>query len=357
MCGIFGIWQYENNPVDPSMLRRATETLRHRGPDDEGYLLVNTSNSKTVHCGGRDTPPELNLPRIETLGRDSADLALGFRRLSILDVSPAGHQPMRSADGHCWIILNGEIYNYLELRAELIACGHRFRTGTDTEVILAAYQQWGTECVPRFNGMWAFAIWDSRSMELFLARDRFGEKPLHYFLLPGKAFAFASEIKALHATGLVAPRVHEETLLRYKLYDQTDMGEQTFYENVWRLPQGHSLLVRSDGTISKRRYWDLDPRVRHPDKPEQWHAERFRELFFDSVRLRLRADVPVGSSLSGGLDSSTTVSVMDKLLPDGAVQKTFSARFDDSAKDEGKWIEQVTRVTRVEPHFVWPNGE
>lgn len=357
MCGIFGIWQREGNPLDPCVLWRATETIRHRGPDDEGYLLVNDATGQTAHCGGGDTPSELNLPRIDTLPRDSFNLGLGFRRLSILDVSTAGHQPMRSADGSCWIIFNGEIYNYLELRAELTDYGHHFGTGSDTEVILAAYRQWGTDCLPRLNGMFALAIWDSVERELFLARDRFGEKPLHYINLPGKTFAFASEIKALHASGLVARRVHEETLLRYKLYDQTDMGEQTFYENVWRLPQGHWLKVRSDGTITKRRYWDLDPRIRHEDKPEKWYAEKLRELFFDSVRLRLRADVPVGSSLSGGLDSSTTVSVMDKLLPEGAVQKTFSARFHDSDKDEGRWIEQITRVTRVEPHFVWPDGD
>jgi asparagine synthase (glutamine-hydrolysing) len=357
MCGIFGIWKYDSDPVDRSMLWRATETLSHRGPDDEGYLLVNTGDGQTVHCGGRDTRPELSLPQIERIEHDSFDLALGFRRLSILDVSPAGHQPMRSLDGRYWIIFNGEIYNYLELREELSSHGHRFHTGADTEVILAAYEQWGADCLPRLNGMWAFAIWDSAARDLFLARDRFGEKPLHYLNLPGKAFAFASEIKALHATRLVERRLHEETLLRYKLYDQTDVGEQTFYENVLRLPQGHSLLVRKDGTISKRRYWDLDPRVQQEGKSEKWYAERLREHFFESVKLRLRSDVPVGSSLSGGIDSSTVVAVMDKLLPEGSVQKTFSARFDDSAKDEGNWIAEVTRVTHAEPHFVWPDGE
>ena len=356
MCGIFGVWRHQE-AINADALERATTAIRHRGPDDEGYLLVDTRSGRAELRAGRDTIPELKLPRLSSDANHSFDFAFGFRRLSILDLSPAGHQPMRSPDGSCWIIFNGEIYNYLELRAELSDYGHRFHTQTDTEVVLAAYRQWGMDCLPRLNGMWAFAIWDSVARELFLARDRFGEKPLHYINLPGKVFAFASEIKALHASGLVAPRVHEETLLRYKLYDQTDIGEQTFYENVWRLPQGHSLLVRSDGTISKRRYWDLDPRSRQQDKPEQWYTEKFCELFFDSVRLRLRADVPVGSSLSGGLDSSTVVSVMDKLLPEGSVQKTFSARFDDSAKDEGKWIDQITRVTRVEPHFVWPNGD
>jgi len=357
MCGIFGVWNLDGGTVGTESVIAATTAIRHRGPDDEGYLLVNTQTARVALCSGPHTELALDLPRIETFGGEQFDLAFGFRRLAILDTSPAGHQPMRGADGDHWIIFNGEIYNYIELREELKALGHRFQTGTDTEVLLAAYREWGSNLLPRLNGMFAFAIWDAATRKLFLARDRFGEKPLHYVHVSGKFFAFASEIKSLHATGLVERRLHEETFLRYKLYDQTDTGEQTFYEQVLRLPQGHSLLVGADGSVSKRRYWDIDPRVSHEDKPDSWFAEKFRELFFESVRLRQRSDVPVGSSLSGGLDSSAVVSVMDRLLPEGAVQKTFSARFDDAAKDEGRWIEQVTRTTRVEPHFVWPTGE
>jgi asparagine synthase (glutamine-hydrolysing) len=357
MCGIFGVWNLDGRQVDTQSVVAATTSLRHRGPDDEGFLLVNTQSARAALCSGPHTVLALDLPRIETFSAEQFDLALGFRRLAILDTSPAGHQPMPGADGDHWIVFNGEIYNYLELREELKTLGHHFHTGTDTEVILAAYRQWGSDLLPRLNGMFAFAIWDARARQLFLARDRFGEKPLHYVYVPGKFFAFASEIKALHATGLVERRLHEETYLRYKLHDQTDTGEQTFYENVLRLPQSHSLVVGADGSFDKRRYWDLDPRVSHEDKPDAWFAEKFREHFFESVRLRQRSDVPVGSSLSGGLDSSTVVSVMDRLLPEGAVQKTFSARFDDAAKDEGRWMEHVTRATRVEPHFVWPTGE
>jgi asparagine synthase (glutamine-hydrolysing) len=357
MCGIFGVWNLDGRPVDTQSVVAATTAIYHRGPDDEGFLLVNTQTPRAALCSGPNTALALELPRIETFSAGPFDLALGFRRLAILDTSPAGHQPMRGADDAHWIVFNGEIYNYIELREELKALGHRFQTGTDTEVLLAAYSRWGTDLLPRLNGMFAFAIWDARARKLFLARDRFGEKPLHYVYVPGKFFAFASEIKALHAGGLVERRLNEETLLRYKLHDQTDTGEQTFYEDVLRLPQGHSLSIGANGSAGTRRYWDIDPRVGHEDKPESWFAEKFRELFFESVRLRLRSDVPVGSSLSGGLDSSTVVSVMDRLLPEGAVQKTFSARFDDAAKDEGRWMEYVTRTTRVEPHFVWPTGE
>jgi asparagine synthase (glutamine-hydrolysing) len=357
MCGIFGVFSFGSMPINLERVRDATGSLRHRGPDDEGYLLAKAESHHVRPCAGRDTRPGLNLPQLETYRDESFDLALGFRRLSILDLSPAGHQPMASPDGRFWIIFNGEIYNYVEIRSELKSLGHRFLSGSDSEVILAAYLQWGARCIERFNGMWAFAIWDSVGKELFLARDRFGEKPLHYVYQPGNFFAFASEIKALHATGLIERRVHEETLSRFKYHNQTDVGEQTFYQDVFRLLPAHSLLIGKDGSLKKQRYWDIDPRIQEEGKAESWYAEQFRQIFFESVKLRLRSDVAVGSSLSGGLDSSTVVSVMDRLLPQGAVQKTFSARFSDEAKDEGKWIEQVTKVTRVEPHFVWPTGE
>lgn len=357
MCGIVGIFNLDGGPVDVLSLVRATRVQRHRGPDDEGYLLANTSTGAVVSCGGDDTDPRLSLTNAEQFSGKSFNLALGFRRLSILDLSPAGHQPMSSADGHYWIVFNGEIYNYLELRSELSAYGHQFRTGTDTEVILAAYRQWGSDCLSRFNGMWAFAIWDSRANSLFAARDRFGEKPFHYVYVPGKVFAFASEIRALWAAGVVERRIDEQTLAHYTCYEELDFGEQTFYENVLRLPQAHYLSVNAENGFVKQRYWDIDLTDQQEGETDEWYSEHFRQLFFNSVRLRLRSDVPVGSSLSGGLDSSTVVTVMDRLLPQDAIQKTFSARFDDPAKDEGKWIDQITSVTRVEPHVVWPHGE
>jgi asparagine synthase (glutamine-hydrolysing) len=205
--------------------------------------------------------------------------------------------------------------------------------------------------------MWAFAIWDFTAKRLFAARDRFGEKPFHYVYVPGKFFAFASEIKALWATGVVERRINEQTVDYYKCYEEVDVGEQTFYEDVWRLPQAHYLLLTADGAFEKRRYWDIDLRDQECSRSDEWYSEKFRNLFFESVKLRLRSDVPVGSSLSGGLDSSTVVTVMDRWLPADAVQKTFSARFDDPHKDEGKWIEEITSATRVEPHVVWPDGQ
>ena len=357
MCGIFGLWHLDERAIDVPAVARATASLRHRGPDDEGALLVNTRTGAHVAAGGPDTDPRLDLPRLESFFSSAYDLALGFRRLSIQDLSPAGHQPMSSADGRLWIVFNGEIYNYLELRAELAGLGHHFHTGTDTEVILAAYQQWGAACLERFDGMWAFAIWDAAARSLFIARDRFGEKPLHYVYVPGRLFAFASEMKALWAAGIVGRRVHEQARALFQYYQQVDSGEQTFYEGILRLPQAHYLVLGGDGRVSTRRYWDIDLRVRDEDQTDAWYAEQFREYFTESVRLRLRADVPVGSSLSGGLDSSTVVSVINRLLPPGGVQKTFSARFDDPARDEGRWMTLVSEANRVERHDVWPTAE
>jgi asparagine synthase (glutamine-hydrolysing) len=357
MCGIFGVWNLDGSGVDVAAVVRATTAIRHRGPDDEGYLLINTRSGRTELCGGKDTTSELRLPDIFQFASEKFDLAFGFRRLSILDLSPDGHQPMASADKREWIIFNGEIYNYIELRDELSLLGHKFHTGSDTEVILAAFRQWGEACVERFNGMFALALWDVSNRTLFLARDRFGEKPIHYVYSQDKLFAFGSEMKTLWAASLAGRDVHAETLARFQHYGQVDVGDQTFYDGILRLPQAHSLKVSAPGNFWKRRYWDIDPREQEDGKSDSFYSEQFRELLTDSVRLRLRADVPVGSSLSGGLDSSTIVSIINRLLPPEGIQKTFSARFDEPASDEGKWIDLVTRENRVQRADVWPTPE
>jgi asparagine synthase (glutamine-hydrolysing) len=357
MCGIFGLFNLDGAGLDPGLVIAATRIQRHRGPDDEGFLLLDTSSGRGLPCIDKESDPDLDLPQIKEVKGSNHNLAFGFRRLSIQDLSTAGHQPMSNSDGSCWIVFNGEIYNYIELRDQLAGLGHRFRTGTDTEVILAAYDEWGNDCLQRLNGMWAFAIWNSRKKTLFCARDRFGEKPFHYIYVPGKLFAFSSEIKGLWATDLVKRQIDPRMLELYKDYDQVDIGEQTFYNQVFRLPQAHYLEIGEKTPLSKQRFWDIDLRDQDPSKPDAWYTQQFRDLFFESVRLRLRADVPVGSSLSGGLDSSTVVTVMDRLLPKGSIQKTFSARFDDSAKDEGKWIDCVTAATNVEAHTVWPDAD
>ena len=243
---------------------------------------------------------------------------------------------MSSPDGKIWIVFNGEIYNYRELRTELAGHGHNFKTTSDTEVILAAYEQWGEACVEHFNGMFALAIWDSAAQRLFVARDRFGEKPFHYVYIPQRLFAFASEMKALWAAGVAGREIHEETLALFTQHGQVEIGEQTIYEGIRRLPQAHCLTLSADGRLQKRRYWDIDPQVRIEGWSDERYAEGFREHFTNSVNLRLRADVPVGSSLSGGLDSSTVVSVINRLLPEARCRRR---------SPRGSTIHRVTKAS------------
>jgi len=199
MCGISGIASLA--PLSPRFLHAMTDCIRHRGPDDEGFAFWSCSEDDAVLRGGSDTPKAVLTSCLQYTPSNNVEfegaflLGLGHRRLSILDLSPLGHQPMCTQDGRYWIVFNGEVYNYIELRAELEKLGHSFISRTDTEVILAAYRQWGESCLSRFNGMWAFAIYDSHAKTLFLARDRFGVKPLYYWISPEGFFAFASEIK------------------------------------------------------------------------------------------------------------------------------------------------------------------
>jgi asparagine synthase (glutamine-hydrolysing) len=286
-------------------------------------------------------------------------VTLGHRRLAIIDLSEAARQPMSSDDGALQITYNGEIYNYVELMSELESLGHRFRSRSDTEVILRAYEQWGEACLDRFNGMFAFAIWDERKRELFAARDRFGEKPFHYsWNAQAGFFAFASEIKALLPLPEVDCSIDDRALYRFIAFQELAGSEQTLWRGVKRLPHAHYLKLRWQGDrfdLVIRRYWDIDLE-RTEDLSLKDAAARFLELFADSVRLRLRSDVPVGSSLSGGLDSSAVVCQIHRLGA-AAGQKTFSARMEDPALDEGRHIKAVLDQTGIEGHEVWPSAD
>ncbi|MEK6322357.1 MAG: asparagine synthase (glutamine-hydrolyzing) [Acidobacteriota bacterium] len=307
--------------------------LAHRGPDGEG-----------IWASPGAKPPFV---------------ILGHRRLAIIDLSDAAAQPMSSDDGELWITYNGEIYNYIELMMELEAKGYRFRSHSDTEVILKAYEEWGEACLARFNGMFAFAIWDERKRELFAARDRFGEKPFHYIWDPRRGFfAFASEIKALLALPEVEHSLDERALYRFVAFQELAGSEQTLWRSIKRLSHAQWLRLswRDEGfDLRINRYWNIDLE-RTEDLSMKEAAQRFAELFADSVRLRLRADVPVGSSLSGGLDSSAVVCQIHALGAAGG-QKTFSARMEDPALDEGQHIATVLAKTGVEGHEIWPSAE
>jgi len=303
------------------------DCITHRGPDDAG---VWTSNK-----GG---------------------VLLASRRLAILDLSASGHQPMQDATGSRTIVFNGEIYNYVELRDELRTKGYQFRSHGDTEVLLNAYDAWGTDCLSRLNGMFAFAIWDEKLQRLFAARDRFGEKPFYYHYDPKRGFfLFASEIKALLISQAVEARPSHPAIYRYLAYHEIDNGADTLFQGILALPPGHALVFSVDSHGPKIwRYWDLDPEAETHLADDEAYGERMRELLGDAVQIRLRADVPVGSSLSGGLDSSTIVGLIAGERNDQR-QVTFSARFHDVRFDEGQYIQCVVDSAHVEAHFVFPD--
>ena len=294
MCGIAGILSLDGEPASAVVLRRMTDSIRHRGPDGEGQYV--------------DGP-----------------LGLGHRRLAILDLSPAGHQPMMSSDGRYVLSYNGEIYNFLELRTELAAAGVQFRSRTDTEVLLAAWAQWGEASLLRFNGMFAFALWDRREHELVLARDRYGIKPLYYGLF-GRRVVFGSEIKAMMCCPGVSPTVDKEGLLEYFTF-QNFFTPRTLFKDVTLLPAGHVLRIGAGATnIGKPRQW-WDFRFEEPAKAasEEEYVEELDRLFRQAVRRQLVSDVEVGSYLSGGMDSGSITAMAAQDLPN---LKTFTCGFD-----------------------------
>jgi len=353
MCGIAGIYNLNYDPVKTEDLIAMTNMVRHRGPDDEGYLLVNTQSEEACHCHGDDTieyykrqTPHINQGIPTSLG-------FGFRRLSIIDLSPSGHQPMSNADGSMWIVFNGEIYNYLELRQQLQSAGYKFRTQSDTEVILNAYDEWGESCLQKFNGMWAFAIWDNRRRRLFCARDRFGVKPFAYYY-DGKRFIFGSEIKQI----LVHPI--DRTLNMNMIYRSMKLnsflcyGDETYFKNVKALPQGHFIVIEN-GQMIRKKYYDLDPAsFETSNLTFNEAAEEYRAIFTDAVRLRMRSDVEVGSALSGGLDSSAIVCTAVNHTKQKF--KTFTAYYTEEERfDERRWVELVGQRTNSELHFISPD--
>ena len=374
MCGIFGI--VEPSGLSPSVLARMGDLLEHRGPDGDGYVLFRECDRPGTPLGGRATPSQAfqlatpSAPRGQIRDADPAgwSIGLGHRRLSIVDLSAMGHQPMASPRGDHWIVFNGEIYNHLELRIELEALGHQFVSHSDTEVILAAYQQWGVECLHRFNGMWALAIYDRVRDQLFLARDRFGVKPLHFWR-DHKAFLFASEIKALLAHPRFTATPDIEYLRHYLLDGPMEWKESTAFADVFRLlPSSFILASPSDlvnGRFEQVRWWRLeadDTPSRFNKMQAQVHAEQYRDLLRSAVELRLRADVTVGSALSGGLDSTSVVYLVAQLIEERGAQQeqeTFTSVYRSPGTehcDESKYVEEVGSRLRVRSHTIEPEA-
>lgn len=314
MCGIAGMIHCDRSAVIAAdLLARMTNVLEHRGPDASGFY----------------TGP---------------GVGLGHRRLSIIDPA-AGHQPMVDPDTQNVIVYNGEVYNYVELRAELTALGYRFTTGSDTEVILKAWDRWKEECLQRLNGMWSFALWDTGRRELFIARDRLGIKPLHYHA-DGTRLVFGSEMKSLFAAGV--PRVPDPELLDVYLALGYIPAPHCFYRGIRKLPPGHYLV--SDGArLEIRKYWDL-PRTpeRAMRTDERAVHEEFAHLLEDAVRISMRSDVPFGAFLSGGLDSASIVTLMAGQTP--LPVQTFTIGFDEPGYDERELARLVARQVGSEHH-------
>ena len=314
MCGIAGIFNLDGAAVAPESLQGMIRMLAHRGPDDTGFHTEN-------------------------------GVGLAHARLSIIDLA-GGQQPMCNEDSSLWITFNGEIFNYLELREELLAKGHRFATRSDTEVILHLYEERGEDCVQYLNGQWAFAIWDNQRRRLFLSRDRLGVRPLFY-TLASKTFIFGSEIKAIFALPGITREIDVHGLDEVFTYWCT-IPPTTLFRNIHELPPGHSMAVDAGG-VAVRPYWDNQferpSGVVNPFQ-EQAYAEQLLELLIDATQIRLRSDVPVGAYLSGGLDSTFTTALVKKFT--NARLRTFSVTFDDPEFDESSFQTEAVRFLDTE---------
>ena len=313
MCGIAGIADSPSRPVDPTTIHRMCQAIVHRGPDDEGIFVKD-------------------------------GIGLGMRRLSIIDLS-GGHQPVFNEDRSVWIVFNGEIYNFPDLRRELEARGHRFYTHTDTEVIVHLYEDYGSECVQKLRGMFAFALYDERQNRLLLARDRLGIKPLHYAFHDGRLL-FGSEIKSILAVAPELAEVYRHALLQYFYFGYVP-DPKTAFSSIQKLPPGH-LLEFSQGKFAVQKYWDFPQYGTHSPRSEEECLEQLESLLAEAVKIRLISDVPLGALLSGGADSSLVVALMARAAS-GPV-KTFSIGFRQADFDETPYARKVAERFGTEHH-------
>jgi asparagine synthase (glutamine-hydrolysing) len=299
MCGICGIWEYgaSEGRVELSLVERMRDEMTHRGPDDAGAKVM-----------------------------DKARLGLGFRRLSIIDLSPAGNQPMHGCSDRVWLVFNGEIYNHARLREGLEQRGHVYTSHTDSETILHLYEERGLDFVNELEGDFAVALWDADREQLVLVRDRIGVKPLYFYHQDGR-FAFASEIKAIRQHPSVTPDIDEESLYHYLTF-LTTPAPHTMFRDIQKLPAGHMLIVNRDGSVELKQYWDALPPAVFEQRSEGEHSEEILRLLRDSIRKRMMSDVPFGVFLSGGVDSSANVALMSELMSQPV--RTYTVGFEDN---------------------------
>lgn len=358
MCGILAIVSKKGTCTGAD-LERAASIIRHRGPDDEGFLMWQQGDDTEIYAGD-DTATTTRAH----LGLDSLPLAqtfkvgMGHRRLSIIDLSPAGHQPMRLAQAGLSIVFNGEIYNYLEIKKELELIGHHFHSTSDTEVILHAWEEWGPECLNDFNGMFAFVILDEKNNELYAVRDRFGVKPLYYYESE-TAIYFASEIKQIRTAADYKFELNEQVTRQYLANGLTDYSLLTFEKGINSVGPGAYIevdLSERNYTLFESRWYSQGANTKVKDY--QHAVKLYKDQLTDAVKLRLRSDVKVGSCLSGGLDSSSIVCIAADLLKakgDHAGQETVTACFDNKQYDEWGYAEEVIKKTNAQPHKVFPD--
>lgn len=312
MCGICGILNYEREKkVEESDVRRMCRVIRHRGPDDEGIYV-------------------------------KENVGIGMRRLSIIDLA-SGHQPISNEDNTVWIVFNGEIYNHQEIRADLQSRGHKFRTNSDTEAIVHAYEEYGEACPEKMNGMFGFAIWDENKQRLFLARDRIGIKPLYYFH-DGKRIVFGSELKSIIQIRDIPRRVNKQALDNFLTFEYIT-APLSIFESIHKLEPAHSLTCEN-GNIRKRKYWKLEYNIR--PRSEDEICEELVSILQDSIKIRLMSEVPLGAFLSGGIDSSSIVGLMANVM-DRPV-KTFSIGFEDATYNELKYARIIAQQYKTEHH-------
>ena len=357
MCGIAGIINSES--IVPANLYTMSKILRHRGPDDEGYCLLSNSETNSYYKGNDSIDQLKDLIHISDAKQNSA-YSIGFvhRRLSILDLSAAGHQPMSYNNSNYTIVFNGEIYNYKELKSELLQKGFQFNSDSDTEVILAAYQNWGVDCVTHFIGMWAFAIYDQLKQNVFLSRDRFGIKPLYYFQSK-TLFAFASEIKALLTLDNVKPEANMNSVFEYISFGTTTDSSANLFQNINALQPAHNLIINTKTLECKTFcYYNLKEKVDNYSLPHDNEIQNtFTKILESSIDLHLRADVPIGSTLSGGLDSSTIVALA-ALRMEGKTFKTFTAAYTQKDIDESDFAKKaISGFKNIDAHFIYPNAK
>jgi len=351
MCGIAGIISFNKN-IKSEYIKKMTDLVTYRGPDDYGYLAYNT-NTKNIL-----TFKELQKENI----LDEFNLYLGHRRLSIIDLTDAGHQPMSYANGSYWIVYNGEIYNYLELKDELCSKGYRFNSKTDTEVILAAYQEWHIDCLHKFNGMWSFAILDLRKNMLFCARDRYGEKPFYYYVNKDY-FVFSSEIKQLHILDFTPKQFNPGFLYDFFVLDcYHSIGEKTAFKEILELRGGNYLIINFNDleNLLVKNWYKFEFNYKILGLSDQEYADKYFQLFYDSCKLRLRSDVKVGTALSGGLDSSGVAVVVNKIFNDCQVndmQYTFTVGSENEKYDETFYAKKVIEQIKPKSFFTIPKSE